>query len=280
MALYTHDSKLSGILPPEFSDLVVVPLEQESIPFNTAVGTSVRLSDGVHDFRVPVLQQDVSAAWVAEGEEIAPSDPTFDEIVVTPSKVAALTIISRETAQDSSPQAQQVVGSSISRSLTAKVNEAFVGTPADSEAPTGLAGLTGTNEIEVPGINNLDPFAEAIAEAETNGGTVSAFITDPSTALAIATLKASSDANSSLLADPRVVLGRPVIVSKYAAAGTAWAVDASSIFAVLHNDVEIAFSTDAFFTSDRVAVRGVIRVGFGFTNTDVISKITIGGSGS
>lgn len=276
MAMYTHDSKLSGILPSEFSELVVAPLEQESIPFNTAVGTSVRLVDGVHDFRVPVLQQDVSAAWVAEGEEIAPSDPTFDEIIVTPSKVAALTIISRETAQDTSPQAQQVVGSSISRALIAKVNEAFVGTVTDAEAPAGLDKLDGVNEIAVAAIDNLDSFAEAIAEAETNGGNVSAFITDPSTALALATLKASTDANSSLLTDPRVVLGRPVIVSKYATAGTVWAVDASTVFAVLHNDVEIAFSTDAFFTSDRVAIRGVIRVGFGFTSPASISKITVG----
>jgi hypothetical protein len=42
---------------------------------------------------------------VAEGAEITPSDPKLPELTVTPAKVAGLTIISRELADDSSPAA-------------------------------------------------------------------------------------------------------------------------------------------------------------------------------
>lgn len=274
--LLTSDSHLSGILPSEYNSLVIDPITQDALPFNPALGTTVRLADGVHDFHIPVLREDVSAAWVAEGEEIAPSDPTLDELVVSPSKVAALTIVSREVAQDTSPQAQQIVGGSIARALTVKINEAFIGNLA-APAPKGLASLTAATEVDGT-LANLDVFAEAIAAVEQQGRNVTAFLASPTDALALAKLKAGTEQNSALLTDPRIVQGRPVIVSNNLPAGTLYAIDASTVYAVLHNDVEVAFSSDAFFTSDRVAIRGVARVGFGFPTPANVARITVAGS--
>lgn len=271
--LLTSDSRLSGILPSEYNNLVIDPITQDALPFNAAVATTVRLSEGVHDFHVPVLRDDASAAWVAEGEEIAPSDPTLDEVTIGTSKVAGLTIVSREVAQDSSPQAQQIVGASLARALTIKINEAFIKNLA-TPAPKGLGSLTTATKV-TGSLANLDVFAEAIAAVEQQGRNVTAFLASPADALTLAKIKVGDKQNSALLADPRIIQGRPVIVSKDLAAGTLYAVDSTTIYTVLHQDVEIAFSSDAFFTSDRVAIRGVARVGYGFPAPENVTRITL-----
>src|SRR5699024_11220610 len=92
-----------GILPAEYSQLITVPVTEAALAFDDRVARTVRTAG--REFRVPILVEDAAAAWTAEGEEISPTDPVLDEITVVPSKVAGLTIISRELAEDSSPPA-------------------------------------------------------------------------------------------------------------------------------------------------------------------------------
>src|SRR6478735_8466218 len=44
--------------------------------------------------RIPVVNTDPTTGWTQEGQEITPSDADVDELVVTPKKLAGLTIIS------------------------------------------------------------------------------------------------------------------------------------------------------------------------------------------
>src|SRR5699024_5355116 len=93
-----------AFLPDTVGSLVVRPVMEAAVA--SRVGTVVTIAS--HDYRVPLVTGDPSAAWTAEAAEITPSDATFDELVVTPSKLAGLTVISRELAEDSSPSAQQI----------------------------------------------------------------------------------------------------------------------------------------------------------------------------
>jgi HK97 family phage major capsid protein len=77
---------------------------------------------GAHSLRVPRVTADPTAAWTAEGAEIAASDPTLDEIDIVPKKLAGLVVISNELATESSPAALQVVGSGLVRDLARKVD--------------------------------------------------------------------------------------------------------------------------------------------------------------
>jgi hypothetical protein len=43
------------------------------------------------------------------------TDARIDELIVTPAKVACLTVVSHEPAEDSSPEASQVVGNVLAR---------------------------------------------------------------------------------------------------------------------------------------------------------------------
>ena len=90
---YLHNHlRRREILPDQHGPLVVQPALDASV--FAQVATTVTTS--AHNYRIPNVSADSTAAWVAEGAEITPSDPTLQELTVTPPKVAGLTIISRE----------------------------------------------------------------------------------------------------------------------------------------------------------------------------------------
>lgn len=271
MAFYTSTAGNGGILPPEYTGLITDPVTKLSLAFDPDVATVV--TTGAHDFHVPIIRDDAGAAWVAEGAEITPDDPTLSELVVTPSKVAGLTIVSRELANDSSPEAMQIVGEGLARSIVSQVDKAFLGNLA-SPAPKGLASLTGITIVDTGGtLTSLDLFLEAIASAEGENANISAWITTPDMALAIAQLKEATGSNKGLLDDPRILFGRPVKISNDTPQGVIWGVDKTKIITVLREDTEVAVSGDSHFTSDRVAIRATMRVGFGFPTPATIVKM-------
>ena len=263
-----------GILPVEYSALITDPIEAEALAFNTALATVVRT--GASSFQIPILDSDAGASWVAEGAEIAPEDPVLSEMTVTPSKVAGLTIISNELANDSSPDAQKLVGDGLARSIIGQLNAAFLGDLA-APAPKGLASLTGTATAD-GALDNLDVFADAVAAAEAEGANVTGWLLSPADALTVAKLKDSTGSNKALTETPRMILGRPVIVSAKATTGTIWGLDAAQVMTVLREDVELAVSDDAYFSSDRIAIRATLRAGFGFPRPQTVVKISIPGA--
>jgi HK97 family phage major capsid protein len=109
------------LTPSQVGELVTQPLIQKSVAGQvlTTMGIST------HSFRISIVTADPSASWTAEGAEIATSDATLDELDVTPSKLAALSVISSELANDSTPAAAQAIGDGIVRDLTRKVDAAL-----------------------------------------------------------------------------------------------------------------------------------------------------------
>jgi len=112
MALLTSGAT-ALLSPAQVNELVVQPVINEAV--SAQVATVVRVAS--HDLRVPIVTQDPSASFVAEGAEIPVTDSAVTEQVVTPKKLAALSIISSELANDSSPAALQVVGEGIVRDV-------------------------------------------------------------------------------------------------------------------------------------------------------------------
>lgn len=277
MALYTSTSDVGGILPEQYGPLIVEPVTRAALAFNPTVAATVRTIGT--NFHVPVVTEDAGAAWVSEGDEITPDDPSIDEIIVTPAKVAGLTILSRELAEDSSPAAAQIVGEGLARSMARKVDDAFFGSLA-SPAPAGLGSLTAT-ATATGELSSVDVFADALAEAEAAGATVTAFVMHPDDALALAKVRVAIGSAQPLLGTDatagtsRQVLGIPVHVSSALTAGTAWAVDSSRVLTVLRDDVRLDTDSSRYFDSDRVAVRATMRVGFAFPSEGALVKMTL-----
>jgi len=282
--LLTNSTNVGGLLPQEWGQLIVEPVQAAALAMRPEVVTLITTAS--HTFHIPVVNTDAASAWVAEGAEIAPSDPAISELVVTPPKVAGLVVISSELANDSSPAAAEVVGNSLARSIAANIDAAFFGN-LSAPAPAGLGSLTNTSVSRIvagTSPTNLDAFAQAIAAVEQDGATITAFVANPADALTIQTLKSASGANTPLLGidatngTARQVLGVPLLVSPKVAAGTIWGLAAQRGYTVMREDVQLVVDSSVYFTSDRVAVRATMRVGFGFPTPKAVAKIALAAS--
>jgi HK97 family phage major capsid protein len=280
MAMYTTTPDVGGILPDGRAGIILAePVSEISV----AAQVSTVLGTGSTTLSIPIVRSDPSAAWLAEGAEIAPSDMGLDELLATPAKVAGLTVISRELANDSNPSALALVQRGLARDIARKVDQAyFAGLP--SPAPAGLSTLAGVSTAGdgAAAVTNLDLFAEAISNADAQGAAVTTFVVNPADALTLAQLKDETGSNRPLLGtDPsqptrRTILGVPMVPSQYVPVGTAWAIPKDYSLFVRREDTRIEVSQDVYFTSDRIAVRGVMRCTFAFPWPEVITRIDLG----
>lgn len=261
--------------PEEVGTLVVQPVATVSV----AMQVATVVYTGSHDYRIPIVTDDPAAGWFAEGAEITPADAVMDEEVVTPKKVAGLTIISNELAEDSTPEASQVVGLGIARDIARKIDAAFFGNTTVN-GPSGLLSLAGVSTVDIgTSIASYDVFAEAISKAEAEGAQVTTFVANPTDALALAKLKTATGSNQPLLGQgatdalDRRILGVPLLTSSAIAAGVIWAIPRDRVTIVVRRDATLAVDRSAYFSSDRVGVRATMRVGFGYPHPAAVVKM-------
>lgn len=265
------------LTPEQVAELVIRPLIAQSIAGQvlTAVHT------GSKEYRIPIVAADPSASWTAEGEEIVVSDGDVDELVVTPSKLAGLTPITRELANDSTPGASDVIGKGLVRDLSRKTDAALFAATT-TNGPGGLPGVSGISTVSAgAAYANVDAFSDAIYTAADFNANISAWVTAPATAKTLSKLKEQTGSNKPLLgADPTVpgrrqILGIPLLTSPYVATANnpVWGISAEYGYMVIREDAEVDSDKSVFFTSDRIAVRAVMRLGFGFPNPPAMVKI-------
>lgn len=279
MTLFTTTDDVKGISPDAISTLITLPVERQSV----AAQVATVIPTNATRTHIPLVTADPSAAWVAEGAEITASDPTLDDVIVTPAKIAGLTIITNELAADTSPAAAGIVGDGLSRDIARKIDAAFFGTNGGGAVqPEGLEDLAGVANVDAGSAwANLDPFAEALSNAEGLGLMVDSFVANPADALILATLKESASSQRPLLTpDPtqpskRLLQGVPLFVSSAVTAGTVWGIPKVRAILVRRNDVDLAVDRSAYFTSDRTAIRATMRVSFAFPHAAAIQKISL-----
>ncbi len=284
MTVLTSTDNVRSITPDQISQLITLPVQRASV----AVQVSTLIQSTATKTRIPLVTADPSAGWVAEGDEIGASDPTIDDIEVTPAKLAGLTIITNELAADSSPAAQSIVGDGLARDIATKLDAAFFGTnlidddpeTRDPVKPRGLEDLIGVNAVTAPSAwTDLDPFEEAKVDAEGLGLTLGAFVAHPSDVLLLAQLKESSTSKRGLLtpsavaATERQIAGVRLIASSAVKVGTVWGIPQIRSVIVQRTNVDLAVDRSAYFTSDRTAVRATMRIGWAFPQPAAIQKI-------
>ena len=279
--LTTATNDVTGITPDQIQQLIVLPVATTSVAMQVA---TVMATDATRT-HIPLVTADPAAAWVAEGEEIGASDPTVDDIVAEPAKIAGLTVITNELAADTSPAAAGIVGDGLVRDIARKIDVAFFGTKGISTVqPDGLEDLVGVTAVTHAGVTDwtdLDLFAEAIANAEAYGLNVDTFVANPADALLLAQLKEATGSNKPLLgSDPtaptrRNILGVPLLVSPGVTEGTVWGIPRIRAIIVRRNNVDLQVDKSAYFTSDRTAIRATMRVTFAFPHPAAIQKIEL-----
>ena len=274
MAMSTTGSP-SILSPAQIQELVILPLVQESV----AAQASQVVNINTHQLLVPRVTQDAAAAWTLEGTEITTSDVVTDQLSCVPSKLAALTCVSNELMNDSSPAALSVVGQSIVRDLKRKIDAAWF-TATTVNGPSGLPILTTSTASAGGAWDDFDWAYAAISAAETLHAEVTSFITSPATALALAQVKEGAASNKSMLgADPtqpskRTIAGVDLLVSPSVAADTIWAVCRQHQLFVLRQPATVISDSSVYFSKDSCAIRATLRVGFVNTYPLTVVKVS------
>lgn len=261
----TNTNLEQAYTPEDYGRLVDTEVDAKSVAFQVA--TVVETNK--HQVRFPILVSDPATGWYQENSPITLVDPDTDEIVVVPSKVAGLTQISNEAAEDTDPAIAQVIGASLARDIAKKIDAAFFA-DTTSNGPEGLLSLTGVQVVDTGAAwTTLDHVHDAKSAAIAEGAELTHIVLAPDVALALSKAKTSTGSNQGLLetVDDGVRLaGLVAYVSPHVAAGNAWAVDKSQVMTVRRLGTTVVTSKDAAFGSDATQIRAVSRVSFGFAN--------------
>lgn len=250
-------------LPQEFGKMLDTVVQAKSVAAKaSSLSNTTKQSVGF-----PLWVADPAVAWYGELDEITPADGDTEEVVVTPTKTAGLTLISNELANDSDPDVANQVADALANQIAHAIDKAFF---ADTTAkgPNGLLSLT--TQVVDPGasVTNLDPFISARYAAEVHSAKLSHWLVNPATAEALSKLKIASDSNQSLIQfveDGITVAGLPVLTSTDVDADTvAWGVDSTQLRYVLRQGTTVERFPSV--TNDGLYVRAISRVGFGFLN--------------
>jgi len=234
---------------------------------------------------------------VAENGTINESDPTGEQISVTPTKIAALTKFSRESAMDSNPAIADMVGKNLSRSIALGIDLGFFEGTGASNQPTGLKNTANiTTDSTTTGTNgsaptNLDFILKALGTlSQQNANMDRAVIVMHSRTWAELTQLKDSQ-NRYLLnavqtggAPARSIDGVPVFLSNQLSTtetqgtgttcSSVYAYDASQIIVVKAHDMRLEASQDAYFSTDEIGIRCIARVGFAVPNPKAVVRVS------
>lgn len=219
--------------------------------------------------RIPRLITGVTAAWTEEAAAITPSEPTFDQVELTPHKLAALTQVSNELLSDAALPVETFLAELFGEELAAKEDAAFfngdgnnkpTGILTDASIPTVAAGADNITPEDIFALwDALEPQYRANA----------AWVMNPATLGAIRRLQ--DNTGRYLLVDslaagaPDTLLGRPVYLSANmptigAGAKSIILADFQRAYYIADRQgMDVQRSVDRYFEQDVTAFRAIVR---------------------
>lgn len=90
------------------------------------------------DVVIPKQTGASTAYWLAEGDSLTESNPTFDTISMSPKHVGALSSLSRQLIQQSNPAIEQLVRDDFVQVVSAAVDKALIHGTAAAKQPVGI----------------------------------------------------------------------------------------------------------------------------------------------
>jgi HK97 family phage major capsid protein/HK97 family phage prohead protease len=118
---------------------------------NTSVGLRMgvtRLAGLVGSVTIPKMTAGNTAYWLAdEATQITESQPTIGQLPLAPKNVAALTEISHQLISQSTPDAEQLVLTSIARDLALAIDVGILRGAGASGEPQGIVGTSGVGSV-------------------------------------------------------------------------------------------------------------------------------------
>lgn len=265
-----HSTTADAFTPEDYGSLVDLAVKAKSV----AAKTATVVTTGRHKINFPKWVADPAVGWYGENQEISETSPTTAEVVVTPTKTAGLTRVSREMRDDSSPEIATLVGNGLANQIIRSLDAAYLG-DTGADRPDGLLSIAYTPVAA--SLTNLDSFIAAIFAAEAAGSKLTSWIMRPAVAEQLSKLKTASGSNQSLIElveDGIKLCGLPVLRSDQVDEDTiAWGIPQEHVVAVLRQGTEVVTSAEAAFAHDSILIRGVARWGIGFLNEPGVVRL-------
>lgn len=292
--------------PSGSNDQAFQPPEHASTALDFLAASTVLDKAGVtehrtnrRELRVPHLLSDAASGWYGEMDQIAATDSTAEEVILTPQRVSVRSQISNEALADSSPDARTALGQALLRSVALSVDKAGLEGTGSNNQPTGLKNVTGKHDLTLgSALTNLDVIAEAIEHllaSDVDPENPLAIIMHPRTWGELLRIKENSGSNLPLVyaessapagqpggAPQRKIYGQSVYLSSQLSTDEGEDSDASSIyvfdpkeFIVCYGQYSASVEVDSSRLFDLYAseLRAVARAAFGFPNPKALARI-------
>lgn len=128
-------------MPGSFIDL----LRNTSVTLRMGIS---RMAGLVGNVTIPRMTAGNTAYWLAdESTQITESQPTIGQVSLSPKNVAALTELSHQLMQQSSPDAESLVMNSIARDIALAVDVGVLRGSGGSGQPQGIVGTSGVGSV-------------------------------------------------------------------------------------------------------------------------------------
>lgn len=165
-------------LPGSFIDL----LRNDSVVLGLG---ATRLTGLVGNITIPRMTAGGTAYWLAdESTQITESQATIGQVSLSPKNVAALTEISHQLMQQSSPDVEQMVMNDLAQVLALAVDVAALRGSGNNGQPHGIVGTSGLGSFDTDSTNTfsdvLDAQVDVMAANALRPGC--AYVADPTSA--------------------------------------------------------------------------------------------------
>lgn len=218
---------------------------------------------------IPRTLTDGTATWTPEGQEIASSAPTGDQLVLTPKKLANVVSLSRESIEDAPVDELDAVGTALTRSVATAIDaRAFSTSAATADAPAGLRSVATDLPVAIGDIS-IDNIISAVGAVQAVGAIANAIFLNPNDLTALRLVKTATGSNQPVLqpdlqaGGAERIAGAILWPTPSLPTGVALVADAAQVVVGVRRDTEVAFSGDAKFTADSIAARVTARVDWG-----------------
>jgi len=207
---------------------------------------------------INIAGQDGAATgyWVGQSKSIPLSKADFMDVNLTPLKVAALAVVSKELLRDSSPAAERLVRDALVNASAQRVDQTFLGTAAavSGVSPAGIlngvtAGTSAGSDIEGVIADVKALYASFIS---ANNADDLQFVTTQSLSKALGLIQNAlgNFAFPGLSANGGTLLGDPLAAGGNVGAGDLILLKPSDIYKIGDRGVEVSLSTEAAIQMD------------------------------
>ena len=197
-ALNENTSTQGGYLVPQ---IWASKIYQLIVAKSTAIQLCEQVTMTSDTLFFPKVTGASTAYFVAEAATITTSQPSFTQLTITPSKIAAITELSTEVMEDSNPSIMEVVTQRLAIDIALKIDYAiYNGTGYASSDPfTGFRSNTLVSTVSVAGEISTDKISDAISALQSANIEPTDLIVHPKIMNKLRKLKTRTDSYEPLL---------------------------------------------------------------------------------